>query len=153
MIDEINKKFFTQTLNDWALKFVGTIHARRNVSQYEKVEIDSLIGQTIRHIGFDQWSLQFVTDEFSYLLKHNQECCENVYIEDITGDMSDLIDQIIMKAECREDSGWKAEVREQHTYTFYHLATVKGYVDIRFNGISNGNYSTSVDIIRKTISD
>lgn len=148
MIDQINLQYFTRELNEWALKMVGTIHARRDVSNSTNVEIDALIGQTIRNIGFDEWTIQFITDENVFIFEHLQNCCESVYIEDITGDLTDLIGSTILKAECRVDNGWNEEVGEEYTYTFYHLATVKGYVDIRFNGFSNGYYSCHVDILK-----
>lgn len=77
-----------------------------------------------------------------FRMDHEQECCESVHIEDITGDFEDLIGSEILRAS--EETSTNKEASESGTWTFYKLATRKGYVDIRWNGESNGYYSESV---------
>lgn len=80
-----------------------------------------------------------------FKLTHFQDCCEHVYIESIVGDLSDLVDTPILWA---EESTGEMENVESGTWSFYKFATIKGYVDIRYNGESNGYYSETVDFVK-----
>lgn len=66
--------------------------------------IDELIGQTIQEIDLssDRERIEFKTDQGKhYVMYHMQDCCESVYIEDIVGDLEDLINSPMLEA--RED--------------------------------------------------
>jgi hypothetical protein len=112
--------------------------------------MDQMIGKVIVSItGYIGSKTMVFTDsngvEFEFY--HEQDCCENVVIEDICGDLDDLIGAPLTlaeelsnedKPECNEDS---------YTWTFYRFASPKGTVTIRWLGTSNGYYSESVDFI------
>lgn len=119
-------------------------------------DFNVLIGKTILSIdgGIGDEEIKFVCSDGSvYKMFHQQSCCENVEVNDITGDINDLIGSPILQAEessSNENSlGVVKEYEdESFTWTFYKLATIKGYVDIRWYGSSNGYYSESVDFIQ-----
>lgn len=108
--------------------------------------IEELIGKTLVNIeNIDDEALIFkCSNGEKYKMYHDQDCCEHVAIEDITGDLNNLLNSPLVMAEETTDEGenrWGT-----YTWTFYKFATIKGYVTIRWYGESNGYYSESVNI-------
>lgn len=105
---------------------------------------DELIGKTFNDVVNDgDEELKFL-GENSYKFFHVQDCCEYVRIEDICGDLDDLIGSEITVAEGFTREAKNDEVSESGTWTFYKFATNKGSVTVRWIGESNGYYSESV---------
>ena len=119
-----------------------------------KAKLQDLIGKTMASVvvkkhdfdGAPDNEIVFTTTEGKrYHLYHDQECCEQVYIESIIGDVNDLIGHPFLMAEEVSRRGEPNYEDESCTWTFYKFATIKGYVDIRWSGESNGYYSENVD--------
>lgn len=95
--------------------------------------------------------IAFECAEGTFLMYHEQDCCEDVHIEDICGDLSDLENVLMLVAvECVNRPGdgiCPDRGDESATWTFYSFSTIKGSVTIRWHGSSNGYYSESVDIV------
>lgn len=122
-------------------------------NEYDFAKFEDLIGKTIIEIsGAEQHSheIVFVTDTYDrYVMGHFQDCCECVYVEDVVGDVTDLIGArgVIVDAYASSNSGY--DYHDNHeTWTFYHIRSNLGSVTIRWYGTSNGYYSESVDFIK-----
>ena len=117
----------------------------------KNVEFGDLLGKTLVSIQQSVDELIFKTTEGeTYKSYHYHHCCESVGIEDIEGDLNDLLNAPLTQAEeitNSEDKMGKV-MSESFTWTFYKLATIKGYVTIRWLGESNGYYSESVDFVK-----
>lgn len=122
--------------------------------------LSEVIGKTLISVDVNEWKdeILFTTnDGLEYKMYHSQSCCESVVIEDVIGDLNDLIGTPLLKAEevsnyepTSDDDIAKTNEAEEYgtcTWTFYKFATIKGYVDIRWFGESNGYYSEDVDFI------
>lgn len=117
--------------------------------------ITDLIGKTLTSVtgavGDDEMVFA-TTDGERFRFYHYQDCCETVSIEDVIGDLNDLIGSPLTMAEestsGENPDGITKEWQDSFTWTFYRFATVKGYVTVRWYGESNGYYSESVDFER-----
>lgn len=123
------------------------------------VKFSDLLGKTIVAIngaarGSDEISFT-TSDGDIFALMHEQDCCESVTVEDVTGNVDDLLNPPITMADESSNSqddpvGFSVpEYRDSFTWTFYKLATVKGYMDIRWYGESNGYYSEAVSFVER----
>jgi len=115
------------------------------------MSIEELVGKTCNRVKENGDEIYFYcTDGTSYKLYHDQDCCEVVYIDDIVGDLIDLVGTPILSAQERSNEGKilnNAEY-ETFTWTFYRLSTIKGTVVLKFYGTSNGCYSEKADLIK-----
>jgi hypothetical protein len=114
--------------------------------------IEELVGKTLVNIKGKIGGGRIVfntTDGKVYKLYHEQGCCEDVSIDDIVGNLDDLIGSpiLIAREDTNSDEPGKGEYIDSYTWTFYNLATANGHVTIRWYGTSNGYYSESVDFV------
>lgn len=103
----------------------------------------------------DDWNrydaIDFELEDGSiYRMYHEQDCCEYVHIDDLNGDLQSLVGSKILVADEATSENSTPEgldssgADDSYTWTFYRFATIKGFVDIRWFGTSNGYYSESV---------
>ncbi len=111
-------------------------------------KIATNIELSVNQIDQDRMLFTF-SDGETCELWHPQDCCEDVFIEDICGDITDLIGSPILVAEERvshnePEPSDKFGSEGSHTWTFYTFRTIEGSVDVRWYGTSNGYYSEEV---------
>lgn len=123
------------------------------MSYKDEVDFNKILGKTITKATVNQQNdeIEFIcSDGTVFKMFHEQDCCESVSIDDITGDLSDLYGSPILLAEENCNSELTEEqkkdeyVPESFTWTFYTLRNINATVQIRWLGTSNGYYSESV---------
>lgn len=74
---------------------------------YPYLNINVLVGKTLTKIDNSNDEINFYTDDGEhYKMYHEQDCCEGVSIDDINGDLQDLIGTPILKAETNIGNNW-----------------------------------------------
>ena len=142
--------------------------------KYKTVGFEQLKGMTISEITgceIGSESIEFDTKEGPrFRLMYHQDCCASCSVEEIIGDIQDLVGSPILLAEkvsSKEPDEKTLEERkaeyakegkdsyyktlehflssryESETWCFYKLSTIKGSVTLRWYGSSNGYYSES----------
>lgn len=131
----------------------------------EITRIEEMIGVIFDNVVVTDDVLRFETGNGDfYEFYHAQDCCESVMIEEMIGDVNDLVGVPIVIAEEISNHPYETQWENQfipnkygdmvhpehgdlesYTWTFYKFATIKGYVDVRWLGTSNGYYSEGVD--------
>lgn len=117
----------------------------------KNINFEELKGETLTHISGDlvgSEQIFFSTESGRlFVMEHDQDCCESVTVDDICGNLEDLIGDPILLAEeisnseCHEDDNYD---NDSFTWTFYKLSTIKADVTIKWFGESNGYYSEEV---------
>lgn len=129
----------------------------KNYHDNYDAQFSDLVGKTIERIegGVGDETLKFFClDKTVYQMNYYSDCCASCSLEDIAGDLSNLIGSPILMAEesssvNKNPDGVKIpEYQDSFTWTFYLLSTIKGSVTLRWYGESNGYYSESVTFER-----
>ena len=77
-----------------------------------------------------------------YKMFHQQECCENVYLEKTDG-LENILRSKVLHA---EESSSDSETNPDGTWYFYKIVTETGIATLRWYGESNGYYSTDATL-------
>ena len=86
-------------------------------------------------------------DGRAFVFEHDQDCCEQVAIEDVVGDVADLLGSpLVLAEEISSEGEPPPDCADSFTWTFYRFATAKGTVTVRWLGESSGYYSEDVDM-------
>ena len=114
-------------------------------------DVSEMLGKTLISIkGMENGNDEVYfncSDGSRYFMHHYQECCESVSIEDVCGNVEDLIGSpLLMSEKTNVESG--EAISGSCTSTWYKFATIKGYVTVRWYGESNGYYSEEVNFER-----
>lgn len=128
-----------------------------SAQDYYNGDIAQLVGKTLIAVSRNgDESIDFEADTGErWQMMYEPDCCATCSIEDVVGDLHDLVGSPIVMAEAVTNSDepkkhpeYPDYIDDSFTWTFYKLATAKGYVTIRWYGASNGYYSETASFRR-----
>lgn len=113
--------------------------------------IERLLGEVVVKIDDMETGSECVTftceSGLELRLEYFPDCCASCSLVDFQDDKNDLIGMTILIAEEVSNFDEPYAGSDSYTWVFYKLATVKGYVTLRFLGESSGYYSETVDVV------
>jgi hypothetical protein len=119
------------------------------VVKIDSPELNVMLGHVFSSVvvGENNQTMTFHSqDGTRFEFYHGQDCCESVQVEDVVGDLADLVGCPLVEADEISSEGYpNPEDGDVVQWTFYRFSTVRGTVTVRWLGDSNGYYSMSVD--------
>ena len=120
-----------------------------SIVKIESPELEVMLGHVFSRVLVSENNqvMTFLSEDGTrFEFYHEQDCCESVQVEDVIGDLADLVGCPLVEADEISSDGFpNPEYGDVPQWTFYRFSTVRGTVTIRWLGDSNGYYSTSVD--------
>lgn len=111
--------------------------------------LNQMLGLVFESIEASEYEIIFHAQSGqTFRMYHEQDCCEAVYVEDIAGDLADLINTPLLRAEERSQDD--SDAHGSGAWTFYEFATIKGSATIRWYGSTDSCYSVSVSLEQLT---
>lgn len=115
-----------------------------NFDSLDLARVEEMCGTTLTSVSIGRWRnedavLFLLPDGTGWVMTYEPDCCASCEILDIAGDLQDLVGAPLAMAE--ESSNREADNDGSQTWTYYKLATTRGYVTISWYGSSNGYYS------------
>ena len=137
MIEKVEMNMKKQDLGSW----------NKLIKPHRKYcDMKDMVGKKVRGIYYDEEIFQILTDDCVYAFYHQQDCCESVLLTQVDGISDKIIGSFIVTTEEVVD---EKDTEYGHiTWTFYKIGTIKGMIDFRFQGESDGGYSETVDLVK-----
>lgn len=117
------------------------------MTEESKMEIpfSTLAGLVLERFEVGREDIRIIASKRAFVVNHQQDCCESVVVESVSGDPVKSFGETIIDAteHTNRDSG-RCEHDESFTWTYYTIRTQSQTIVIRWYGASNGYYSESV---------
>lgn len=108
-----------------------------------RCEFSEATGHKLLDVRYTSEELLLFTDGGTFVLYHEQDCCEHVVLDQTSGFTTTCLGEQIVSAGYVSSEGGDTEWGTE-TWTFYRVETNSMSLDIKFHGSSNGYYSESV---------